>query len=75
MKISDMDFDNALMAIVKEHTSEALLTIPGIYEVLSEHFNNETIERAEEEKRNTRRGHLLEVVRKGIETRKNFNWS
>jgi hypothetical protein len=65
MKISDKDFDNALTAIVKEHTSESLMTIPGIYEILSEHFNNEAIERAEEEKRDTRRGHLLEVVKRG----------
>lgn len=47
MQISNEDFDAMLETVAKEHTVSALLTIPGIYEILSEHFNNEVIERIE----------------------------
>lgn len=45
--ITDEQFDQALIEIVEETSAETLLRIPRVYEVLSEHFNNEVIERAE----------------------------
>jgi hypothetical protein len=50
------DFDRHLIAIVNEQQpASSLLTIPGIYEVLAEHFNNEVLEswEAEQEWRTT----------------------
>ncbi len=46
--ISDEQFDNILAKLVAENV-ETLLSIPGIYEVLSEHFNNEVLELFEQE--------------------------
>ncbi|HPA48195.1 MAG TPA: hypothetical protein PK395_20695 [bacterium] len=39
-------FDTILREVVEEHR-HTLLTIPGVYEILSEHFNNEVLERWE----------------------------
>jgi hypothetical protein len=36
-------FDAKLEELLKLETPETLLAIPGIYEILSEHFNNEVL--------------------------------
>jgi hypothetical protein len=36
-------FDAKLEELLKLETPETLLVIPGIYEILSEHFNNEVL--------------------------------
>jgi hypothetical protein len=38
------DFDKILSKIVDELPGSTLLTIPGIYEILSEYFNNDVLE-------------------------------
>ena len=43
--ITNDQFDEALKAILKEQTVEHLLSIDGVYEILSEEFNNESIMR------------------------------
>lgn len=42
------EFVFALTAIVGEMSADEILAVPGIYEALSEHLNNETIKRAVE---------------------------
>lgn len=46
---TDAEFDRYLATIVDEEVqtggAEALLTIPGVYEIIREHFNNEVLER------------------------------
>lgn len=46
-KMTQQDFDDHLALVIEADYGEkasGLLAIPGIYEVLSEHFNNEAIE-------------------------------
>lgn len=43
-------FEEELEKLIGER-SDILLSIPGIYEVLSEHFNNEILERLEEKRK------------------------
>jgi hypothetical protein len=42
-RFTDEQFDNKLEELLKLETPETLLAIPGIYEILSEHFNNEVL--------------------------------
>ena len=44
--ITNQEYDNILSELIIEN-SAMLLTIPGVYEVLSEHFNNEILDRWE----------------------------
>jgi hypothetical protein len=44
--ITDEEFDEALKEILDESPASTLLSIPGIYEILSEHFHNDVIDRA-----------------------------
>lgn len=37
------EFDTILVALIAKQTADALLTIPGIYEILAEEFNNEVL--------------------------------
>lgn len=47
--MSDQErFDDILHEIVLEEAAH-LLSIPGVYEILSEHFNNEVLERMKRE--------------------------
>ncbi len=48
-RITDLEFNNHLIQILKEIRASELLYIEGIYEILSEEFNNEVIERWEAE--------------------------
>jgi hypothetical protein len=43
--ITQEQFDETLMDILSEMKGSSLLDIPGVYEVVSEHFNNEVIRR------------------------------
>ena len=45
--ITNEQFDALLKQIIDEQPASALLSIPGIYEILSEEFNNEILERFE----------------------------
>ncbi len=42
------EFVFALTELVEEMSADEILAVPGIYEVLSEHLNNEAIKRAVE---------------------------
>jgi hypothetical protein len=48
--VTQEEFDKALEAILDDASGSELLAIPGLYEVVSEHFNNEAIDLAREEK-------------------------
>ena len=41
--ITQEQFDNELMKILSEYNGKQLLLIPGIYEIVSEHFNNDVL--------------------------------
>ena len=43
-KIPQERFDQLLTTIVGKQTGSALMTIPGLYEVVSEHFNNDVLD-------------------------------
>jgi hypothetical protein len=43
------EFDQILLSILREQTAEQLISIPGIYEILAEEFNNEVLDRWENE--------------------------
>lgn len=49
MKITDELFDAKLMEILSGMTAAQLLSVPGVYEIVSEEFNNEIIETIEED--------------------------
>lgn len=42
-KITDEEFDKKLIEILKEEPIEYILQIPGVYEILAEHYNNTVI--------------------------------
>ena len=44
-KMTDADFDRILRDILKGMTGEQLLSIEGVYELVSEEFNNEILDR------------------------------
>ena len=48
-EMTQEDFDRILVSIVGDVPASSLIGIPGIYEILSEHFNNEVLETWEEE--------------------------
>lgn len=48
--MTNAEFDSILAEILDGMPGEALLAIPGVYEVVSEHFNNEVLERWEAER-------------------------
>jgi len=66
-KMTQEDFNNILTNILSRQTGAQLLSIPGIYEVVSEHFNNEILEEWEEptieEKEN--QGRITEYLSRG----------
>lgn len=47
--ISQQQFDDILEEILADTPAGHLLSIPGSYEVLAEHFNNDVIQRFEEQ--------------------------
>ena len=48
MEMTQEEFYDILQDLVSACSASTLLSIPGIYEVLCEHFNNEVIERWED---------------------------
>lgn len=42
------EFDEALAEIIDESPASHLLSVPGVYEVLAEHFNNDVLAKIEE---------------------------
>jgi hypothetical protein len=52
--ITDEMFSEKLEEILDEGSASDLLAIPGIYEIVSEHFNNDVIERLVDERRHRR---------------------
>ena len=62
-KMTQEDFDRLLGAVMDEDgPASNLLTIPGIYEVVSEHYNNDVLDRWGKETIKTL-GDLAELVR------------
>lgn len=51
--VTDEMFDKKLLQIMRRSPHEIILAIPGIYEALSEHYNNEVLEELEEERAST----------------------
>jgi len=43
------DFDRILLDILKGETAQEILRIPGVAEILIEHYNNEVLDRWEQE--------------------------
>uniref|UniRef100_A0A6M3Y2B5 Uncharacterized protein n=1 Tax=viral metagenome TaxID=1070528 RepID=A0A6M3Y2B5_9ZZZZ len=51
-KMTDDDFDRILVGILEESLASELISIPGVYEAVSEFYNNEILARwGEEEER------------------------
>jgi hypothetical protein len=48
-KMTTEDFDRILTELVEQESAASLLQIPGVYEDLSDHFNNEVLQEWEEE--------------------------
>jgi len=48
-KMTNDDFDRILVGILEESHASELISIPGIYEVVSEFYNNEILDRWDEE--------------------------
>jgi len=42
--MTTLEFDTRLREILKDMTGEELLDIPGVYEAVSEYFNNEVLD-------------------------------
>lgn len=42
-KMIQDDFDRLLAEIIDESPASCLLSIPGVYELLSEHYNNDVL--------------------------------
>jgi len=56
-EIDSEAFDNAVRELAREAGVEALLSIPGVWELVSEEFNNEAIRKCEEESEETPAGY------------------
>jgi hypothetical protein len=61
-KITPQEFDEMIHKIAEENIKQTL-SLPGIYEIISEEYNNEALDRIIEEKKEKRREHLLAVIR------------
>ena len=47
--MTDEDFDRLLLVAMKDDGMGNVLTIPGVYECVSEHYNNEVLDKWEYE--------------------------
>lgn len=54
--ISVEEFNDALLELLAEASPAELFGIPGMYEIISEAWNNEAIERAEQNRAEQNRG-------------------
>jgi chromosomal replication initiation ATPase DnaA len=48
-KMTQQEFDDILADIMDEEIASNLLTIPGIYEIVAEYYNNDVLDKWEEE--------------------------
>lgn len=55
------DFAREVLRIAKGSIDETLM-LPGIWEIISEHYNNEAIENLEARDREARREHLMAKI-------------
>lgn len=60
-RITSQEFDEMVLRIAKENIDQTL-SLPGIYEVISEEYNNEALDRIIEEKTEKRREHLRAII-------------
>lgn len=49
MEITNEQFDSKLAELLDEQPASVLLSVPGVYEILSEHFNNDVIDAIEDD--------------------------
>lgn len=47
-EITDEEFDGAVREIAASDGVEAILAIPGVWEIVAEHYNNDAIDRVRE---------------------------
>jgi hypothetical protein len=71
--ITDDEFMDAVLKSAKNNIDETL-RIPGVYELISEHYNNEALDLALEESKEKRRFHLANFIeeQKRFKTPMNF---
>lgn len=55
IEITDQEFDDELMGLLGEMRASALLQVQGVYEIVSEHFNNEVIDRVLAKRKSNKR--------------------
>jgi len=62
-KIKDEEFDDAVRTLAAENIQETL-SLPGIWEIISEHYNNEALDLALSANRGKRVSHLMTFIEK-----------
>ena len=60
-RITSAEFDEMVLRIAQENIAQTL-ALPGIYEIISEEYNNEALDRITTEKAEKRRDHLRAVI-------------
>lgn len=60
--ISDDEFQEMILQIARENI-DYTLSLPGVYEVISEEYNNEALDRIIEDKRERRKLKLMAVLK------------
>lgn len=63
--ISDQEFDNRLKEKLSKITADQLLSIPGIYELVSEELNNEIIEEWEQDQEKITFHYFIDLDERG----------
>ena len=66
--MTNEDFDRILSDIINDDTASNLLTIPGIYEILAEHYNNEVLDAWTEEKEEAKGKPIEDFINENRET-------
>ena len=61
-RISNDEFDAALVALMEQESMESILHIPGVYEAISEHYNSEALDLATESRQEARRKWLVAII-------------
>ena len=59
--ITDAEFDREIIRLAQENIGETV-SIDGVYEIISEHYNNEALENIMKDKRDKRRARLMKVL-------------
>lgn len=75
--ITDEMFDNELREVliseVEKHGTPSLLSIPGVYEALSEHFNNAVLDGLSDARKMVLDEHGIEI-KQGFDTDDSNDW-